>query len=455
MILRRSLLAAPAVLLLPRGLRAQVAQTGAGHATAFTSCNGSAVPAVPANVPSGGAWTTTDLTVVANVQNAPDFTLTASSITVTSNATALGSSAQYNIGNAGGAGPGTANPVRAKVYLRTLGVLATSWVLFQVSDGTNTFGCYFNTFTYGSVGNPVTGGDGTLACKSATLVTNGYILLDISGTFTGNHANVKAQLFPVDSNGGTTAAAGLAQNFWGFGAGSVSFTDPRSLSGLQLWVDSTDNSTFTIIGGSSVQQWNDKSGHGNHMLGSGSPSDQPVLVVNVQNSLQAVSFGVAADSSPFISQLVLASFVFNQPFTVFSAAKFAGTLGTGAALLDDTTGTSRVTIFADDSTDHFEAFGGTGAILSSNVTGNSWVPAIAIFNGAGTASSLYINTVAVVNGDLSANSFASVKLGNRYSAPGTIASLQGYIGDFGVYNRILNGTEITQLMNWMKAKWGV
>ena len=64
-------------------------------------------------------------------------------------------------------------------------------------------------------------------------------------------------------------------------------------------------------------------------------------------------------------------------------------------------------------------------------------------------------TVAVVNGDLSANNFVSIKLGNRFSAPTTTASLQGYIGDFGVYNRILSGPEVTQLMTWMKGKWAV
>ena len=60
--------------------------------------------------------------------------------------------------------------------------------------------------------------------------------------------------------------------------------NPKQISGCQLWLDSTDSSTISFSSGSSMTQWNDKSGSSNHFTPtSGTPtliSDNGRSVVN-------------------------------------------------------------------------------------------------------------------------------------------------------------------------------
>ena len=52
---------------------------------------------------------------------------------------------------------------------------------------------------------------------------------------------------------------------------SVTAWTPASLTGLQLWLDANDATTFTYSSGTVVSQWRDKSGgshHANTLVGS-------------------------------------------------------------------------------------------------------------------------------------------------------------------------------------------
>ena len=53
--------------------------------------------------------------------------------------------------------------------------------------------------------------------------------------------------------------------------GNLSSWQPTKISGCQLWLDAADVSTV-ILSGSSVTQWNDKSGNGRNLTGFGSPT---------------------------------------------------------------------------------------------------------------------------------------------------------------------------------------
>ncbi len=63
---------------------------------------------------------------------------------------------------------------------------------------------------------------------------------------------------------------------------------PQTISGLQLWLDGEDASTITVTGGR-VEQWDDKSGNGNHVSQS-NPGQRPtVSTVAGLNALLFVS----------------------------------------------------------------------------------------------------------------------------------------------------------------------
>lgn len=66
-----------------------------------------------------------------------------------------------------------------------------------------------------------------------------------------------------------------------------SLKDPASIKGLQLWLDATDNSSL-ILNGSSLSQWNDKSGNGRNATKFGSSATNAVYNATGFNNLPAI-----------------------------------------------------------------------------------------------------------------------------------------------------------------------
>ncbi len=71
----------------------------------------------------------------------------------------------------------------------------------------------------------------------------------------------------------------------------LNFT-PLSLN-PQLWLDASDSTTITLSG-SSVTQWNDKSGNG-YNVGQGTGANQPALISAGQNGLDVIDFDGSTD----------------------------------------------------------------------------------------------------------------------------------------------------------------
>lgn len=63
---------------------------------------------------------------------------------------------------------------------------------------------------------------------------------------------------------------------------------PRSISGLQLWLDAADSSSYTVVS-TKVTQWNDKSGNSYHMTPVGTQSNGTISS-SFQNNLNVVNF---------------------------------------------------------------------------------------------------------------------------------------------------------------------
>lgn len=79
-----------------------------------------------------------------------------------------------------------------------------------------------------------------------------------------------------------------AANTWKRTAALSSFGSPDAIAGLQLWLDASDSDTITL-NGSTVSQWNDKSGNDYH-VSQGTASNQPTYVTAVLNSKNIVRF---------------------------------------------------------------------------------------------------------------------------------------------------------------------
>ena len=67
---------------------------------------------------------------------------------------------------------------------------------------------------------------------------------------------------------------------------NTSYFNPTSVGGCSLWLDAADSSTLTLSG-STVTQWNDKSGNGYNTTSYGGT---PTLLANAINGVQSISF---------------------------------------------------------------------------------------------------------------------------------------------------------------------
>lgn len=77
---------------------------------------------------------------------------------------------------------------------------------------------------------------------------------------------------------------------WGYAdarVGAIAW-QPDEITNLVLWLDAADLDTLTLDGSNNVEQWNDKSGEGNHV--SQSDSSRCPSLVDFFNSQKSVSF---------------------------------------------------------------------------------------------------------------------------------------------------------------------
>jgi len=229
-------------------------------------------------------------------------------------------------------------------------------------------------------------------------------------------------------------------NKWGLWA---SF-NPSSISGLQLWLDSSDSGTLyqdsagvipAINDGDPVGYWKDKSGNSRNFIQS-TAANRPSLKTSIQNSKNIIRFD---GSNDFIQPSGYA--VGPQPVTVFTVFK---TNGTGYHNIYDTAGSNPMMWIDGSGQIEFDVSGYRSSSVLNTATLVSYVNAssggIITINGV-TATSPY--NVALSSG--------STTFFNRSGG-------QTYKGDFYemlIYNSALNTAQRQQVEQYLNQKWGI
>ena len=95
---------------------------------------------------------------------------------------------------------------------------------------------------------------------------------------------------------------------------------------LSVWLDGKDASSFTLDG-TSVDNWADKSGNGNHVLNGNADATRPTYDINTGK----VTF-IAANST-FLQSAAFAS-ALSQPNTVFIVYKYTGNIADYKRIFD-------------------------------------------------------------------------------------------------------------------------
>jgi hypothetical protein len=229
-------------------------------------------------------------------------------------------------------------------------------------------------------------------------------------------------------------------NKWGL----WSSFNPTSISGLQLWLDSSDSGTLfqdsagvipAINDGDPVGYWKDKSGNNRNFTQS-TAANRPALKTNIQNSKNIIRFDGVND---FIQPSGYA--LGPQPVTVFTVFK---TNGTGYHNIYDTSGSNPMMWIDGSGRIEFDITGYTSSSVVNTATLVSYV-------NASSGGIIAINGVTATSPYNVALSSSATTFFNRGGG-------QTYKGDFYemlIYNSALSTAQRQQVETYLNQKWGV
>lgn len=218
-----------------------------------------------------------------------------------------------------------------------------------------------------------------------------------------------------------------------------SISDPTEISDLFLWVsaESASNMTNTsdaspVSDGNDIKTATDLSGNQRHLSGNNAPSwnQSNKGLVFAANERLMVGFSAVSDCTIF------------AVVTVPSGGSFI-------FVSDSTNSSARVAVFKDNS-NLYSIF--SGATLTGSSLGLTKHVLVATFNGSGNDAG-YLNGASDISaGNAGSQSLDGLTLGSNQADTTPWGS---YIHEYGIYNRILSGSEIDQLEDYLNTTWSV
>ena len=220
---------------------------------------------------------------------------------------------------------------------------------------------------------------------------------------------------------------------------------PVFMAGLQLWLDAADTSTL-VLSGSSVTQWNDKSGNGNN-----GTANTPVALNSAINNLPALTFTTSEYIGGNISITGNTLTVFST-FKVSSLPQFGRVISLASLGGDDYNNTSSTGILNYGSA----AMGPmrVSQYVSSATPLNTSVVHTVYFDGTNT----YVYTNGGTPSSMSSSGNFSVSrynLGRSTNTGDTYSSFSGFTGEVIIYNTLLTATQRQEVEGYLAWKWGL
>ena len=217
--------------------------------------------------------------------------------------------------------------------------------------------------------------------------------------------------------------------------------NPKSISGLLVWLDAADSSTYTLATG--VSEWRDKSGNGRTFT-QGTANNQPAISSTTQNGKGLLEFDGVNDRLQ-----ATGNWLQIPDCTIFAAFRRAsgafggilsssGNLDASPGLLVDSSsaamrGYNNLSIFGS-----FTTFGIACGTSSAGAT-------VARTNGTQVDSD-------AASGSLETSQTTTTVGTYRQTAANFFV---GTIGEIMAWNRVLSASEITTVTRYLGKKWGV
>jgi hypothetical protein len=234
--------------------------------------------------------------------------------------------------------------------------------------------------------------------------------------------------------------------------------NPVLISGLHSWYDASDLSTITASSGN-VTQWNDKSGNNRHGVISGGGSS-PTTGSGTQNGLNVINFN---GTNQFL--IAPANITSNQ-LTLFSVyRRVSGNTYGRVFSLFKTGGTDYATTDAIEVHTSAASFGGVTPPFVGGYRNSAHIAGSTI-----TYGTPYLFSATLDGGNWSQNNSGTVITGTTSTTPlavnrnnlgaggdsgGGDAYFTGWFAEQIIFTRVLTTQEITDIRNYLSAKWGV
>jgi hypothetical protein len=225
---------------------------------------------------------------------------------------------------------------------------------------------------------------------------------------------------------------------------------PLSISGLQLWLDSSETSTLTLNGSApsqTVSEWRDRRSGSNRLASQGNAGNQPDYRPTGINNKPTVFFKASSwmDTSG-------TNFALTQPCSYFVVFRMPSSAASNTVF--DTASGARQICQANAGTNVTSIWAGTGFVNTS--TGRSVSEVIAkavIVNGASSQAAVKSRTLTTLASTPGANNSPThFKIG---AFTNNTASLDGDIAELHVYSGALSAQNVRALMEYARSKWGV
>jgi len=245
----------------------------------------------------------------------------------------------------------------------------------------------------------------------------------------------------------------------------LNFT-PLSLN-PQLWLDAADPTTITLSG-SSVTQWDDKSGNGYNVT-QGTAISRPTIATDPVTGLTVIDFDGSNDqlirtTATALGRAVtgLTMYAVHKPDVLTSP----GAGGRQVARIDVSgSGLARASVGVASVANKFYAQGRTLdadsliRINGSNKTTGSWYSHIGVFDYANTSLFLYVNNIL----DASTTSFQTATTTSntnsnnlKIGAQTTSTELyDGQIAEVFVFHSAHDTNTRNTMISYLHSKWGV
>jgi len=243
---------------------------------------------------------------------------------------------------------------------------------------------------------------------------------------------------------GTAKGAALSTKDFGvaFGGAAAAPFSPNDISDLEHWYDADDSSTITKSGANLVSQWDDKQGSNNLVQATG--GTQPLWVDDDLNSKDVINFTgskwMEVDFAD-LTQPTTIALVFYIPDASGQHNVYDAYASNGSTGFNKHSDNVNMAMYAPDNVTYSK----TGIV-------DNWVYATNIYNT--TSSIARIDGTQKVTGDVGTNTMTGLT---------TAATRGGSGGAYGniklaflvIYNKVVSGTELTNLETYMKDTWGL